>query len=271
MCKTTFAFFQEQPYGSAISTLAGVVGALIIAAIALRLTSAPPSERLVRETKRSDIRAVLNDLSRPLLAMPTALVAALLASYSYGVIAGTSNQCLAAELTLFAGAQLAIAAVLTLFAITWLLRDYEAHQIAVLNARLLTVGVAAIASFFLKTAIGDEVSVGMQDLTLTQWLTAAAAPLVVGLVAAFVHFGHGQPRSLASAVTSTVHATQVVTMVAILTSALSAVLIAAVDSGFAGFVGSWLQTAFIALVWFALSIVLMCLPKHDQLVESVAK
>ena len=121
--------------------------------------------------------------------MPTALIAALLASYSYGVISGTSNPCLGAELTLFAGAQLAMAAALTMFSITWLLRDYTAHRIAIKNARFLSFGVAAIVAFFLKTAIGDEVSFQMPDLLTVQWAVAASVPVLIGVLGIATQLG----------------------------------------------------------------------------------
>jgi hypothetical protein len=186
--------FSDQEYASSVSALAGVVGAVIVAAIALRLGSSPPLESYIREklkTSKISDEALqthtasidLGNFARPLLAMPAALVAALLSAYGYANVAGTTKPCIAAQLTVFAGGQLALAAVLTLFAITWLLRDYGTHGHAILNTLLLTLIVAAVSSYFLGTSLADLAQDRGQTMSSTQWLVYYSVFAVWGAAA----------------------------------------------------------------------------------------
>jgi len=149
--------FNEQSYATSVSGLAGVLGAVIVAAIALRLGSPPALETEARKGASDPaVRSrVLADLVRPLLAMPAAFASALLAAYGYADVGGTNLPGVATSLSIFSGGELAVAAVLTLFAISWLLRDYGAHGNAVFNTKILTMAVAVIGAYFLVTSLPE--------------------------------------------------------------------------------------------------------------------
>lgn len=147
----------------AISTLAGVLGAVTLAAIALRLGSPPEVERRARRRLQwgsgrvddGEARSQLGDVARPLLAMPIALFAALLAAYGYAVVAGTTDCAVGTQMSYFFGGQLGLSAALLLFAVAWLFRDYQAHGHAVRNAGVLLVVAVVVILVFLWIGVDD--------------------------------------------------------------------------------------------------------------------
>ena len=188
MCKDQF--FDVRVYSGSIANFAGVIGAIIIAAIALRLGTPPPLERRARtsvhrEATRKRAKARLGDLARPLLAMPVALVGAFLGSYGYSVVSATPQCDVGSEIGYFAGAQLGLSAALLLFAVVWLLRDYETHGHAVQNAKVILIGSSIVVAFYLAVAIGDYHSALGQDTDLGEWL-ATSLPLGIPLGAAIL-------------------------------------------------------------------------------------
>jgi hypothetical protein len=195
------AFFNVQTYAGWLSSFAGVLGAVVVAAIALRLGNPPELERHARRAWRAGpeqmtvlAEASLHQLARPLLAMPVALVAALLAAYGYGVVSATTDCGAASELAFFVGGEFGIGLSLTLFAVLWLLRDYETHGHAVQNGRLVLRAATAIIAFYLAIAIEDYHSAVGEGTDVGEIL-ATALPLVFTVGPALVLSGWESMRN----------------------------------------------------------------------------
>ena len=85
--------FTVSQYAGFISAFAGVLGAVIVTAVALRLGNPPREEQRARTLALDDPgrSPVIEDLSRPLLTMRVAIISALLGAYGFAVIAATPH------------------------------------------------------------------------------------------------------------------------------------------------------------------------------------
>jgi hypothetical protein len=134
--------FATSSYAPPMTTLASLVGAVILVVIAFRLGRQASVDAGHPEASSSERQ-------RSLVALPTAAVAALLAAFGFATAAGTSSVCSAARMVVFANGQLVIALVITLFGICWLLWEHAVDESVLRNARSLTMLLSGLSPFAL--------------------------------------------------------------------------------------------------------------------------
>jgi hypothetical protein len=204
--------FQTPEYAGWVSSMAGVLAAVTITAIALRLSAPPVGERTARScidaahisaNEHDRLARTIREYARPFLTLPVIFFSALLAAYGYSLIAGTTPCEDQTALTIFFGEALAIAIVLTCYTIAQLLLDYDVDSSAVRNANVVCIMAAFLAVNYMWGATTDHFFATERNISRsleTIILLAAAVPFAAGVLARYP-FGRWtkvlrSPRSL---------------------------------------------------------------------------